>query len=668
MKHATTCVRLMLAALVCVVITAGPAVAEKNTLAIFNLRPANIDAMGYGGDILFSLISALEQEKQVEVMPRRQMEAVLDQEGLVQGSDPEQVIAAGRALGIKFILYGEVSKEGAAITSDLFLMDVQSGLIVHSWKESFSGREAIGQRVSGFASELSAAIHDQVMVAEHPVAEAAAAAPVALGIDTIKARGQGSEIVVAWSYDESQPISGFHVYRSSNDQGGPYQFMGGTQESRFVDTNVRTGLTYYYRVGVLIASGAESKSSVTAKLRFSGERMPHAPLIMGGAGHVRRASIQFVPSLQNEQERFKIVQYKVYRRTTKTGEWQEVFAVEASRQSQSQLAFEIEDPNPLKDGSTYHYAISSLDNKQEESDLSDAVTVTTVPAPVLELEKDGLLRQVKIHWQPVEHISGYYVYRSPDGLAWEKIGTNRGAQKTAYLDKRNLADGRDYHYQITVYDEKGESSPSNIILAKIKDLPEHPDALEAKNHMVKSVLLSWQPVDDPDVGGYYVYRGLDAERLDRITTLRGYEKKGYLDKGSGFQYLADGTEYYYAVESYNLHKAQGGISSTTKATTKPRPARTKGLRAQAGADHIVVAWESNPEPDIAHYVIYRRKDQGGWSRYHQAEGTQTVFEDRELKPGVVYQYRVVVQDKDRLESDPADSEPVKSPLAPPPKG
>ena len=142
MKHATTCVRLMLVVLVCLVITAGSAAAQKKTLAIFNLQPTNIDAMGYSGDILFSLISALEKEKQLDVMPRRKMEEVLYQEGLVQGGDPEQVIRAGKALGINFILYGDVTKEGATISSNLHLMDIQRGEIVRSWKESFSGREA----------------------------------------------------------------------------------------------------------------------------------------------------------------------------------------------------------------------------------------------------------------------------------------------------------------------------------------------------------------------------------------------------------------------------------------------------------------------------------------------------------------------------------------------
>ena len=113
---------------------------------------------------------------------------------------------------------------------------------------------------------------------------------------------------------------------------------------------------------------------------------------------------------------------------------------------------------------------------------------------------------------------------------------------------------------------------------------------------------------------------------------------------------------------------RGPGSSTIRATTKPRPVQIKGLRAEAGADHIRVTWAANPEPDIAQYIIYRRKDQGGWSRLRQTEGSQTVFEDRELKPEVVYQYRVIAQDKDRLESDPAESSPIKSPIVPPPKG
>ena len=55
--------------------------AQKNVVAIFNLRPTNIAAMDYSGDILYTLISALGQEDSIEVMSRRESEFCLVRAG-----------------------------------------------------------------------------------------------------------------------------------------------------------------------------------------------------------------------------------------------------------------------------------------------------------------------------------------------------------------------------------------------------------------------------------------------------------------------------------------------------------------------------------------------------------------------------------------------------------
>ena len=115
--------------------------AGKNALAILNLRPTNIEAMGYDGEILYALISALEKQKTIEVMPRREMEEQLFQAGLVQGDTPEMAMAAGKALGINFILFGRVTKKGGLIESDVSLMNVEQKQVIKSWRETFSGRE-----------------------------------------------------------------------------------------------------------------------------------------------------------------------------------------------------------------------------------------------------------------------------------------------------------------------------------------------------------------------------------------------------------------------------------------------------------------------------------------------------------------------------------------------
>lgn len=666
MKQGLGLQKAVVVAVAIVFITTAMAFAKGKSLAIFNLRPTNIDAMAYSGDILFSVVSGLEKEKLIELMPRRQMEEVLFQEGMVQGDVPEQVIQAGKALGINFILYGQVTKTGATINTDLHLMDIQNEKLTRSWSESFAGREAINAWVAGFASELASTINEGKQASPAPVvADYDALMPIAT-LTTLKARSEGNRIIVSWSTAQSLTPSGFNLYRSSSLQ-GPYQFLGGTKESRFVDENVRKGMTYYYRVGTLEGAGVERKSEMTAKIAFTGERMPHPPLIMSATGHVRRATIQIVPSLLNDQEKFTITGYKVYRHTSGNTDWQPVVTVDAKRQSQSELAMTLEDAGPLEDGRAYQFAISSIDKNGQESDLSDPMAVTVLAKPVLELKKDRLLRQIQIQWQAVNTVSGYRIYRSRDSLSWERIDTNNGQGKVQFTDKSDLEDGQDYWYQVTAFDDKGESSPSNVVLARTKDLPEPPEKVAAKSGMVKAVSITWQPLGDPDVGGYHIYRGTEPLRLDKIATVRGNSAASYTDKGSGFTNLSDGTAYYYSIESFNLHKAPGGISPPIKAITKPRPMAVAGLAAAASGNEIVVSWQPNPETDIKSYVVYRSKDQGSWSKLETVPGTQTRLPDADLKPETGYRYRVVAVDADSLESDPVDSNAVASPLVAPPK-
>jgi len=645
------------------VLTVPPAFGDQESLAIFNLTPTNMEAMGYNGEILGVLIQSLEQEKKIQIMPRRAMEDALFNAGLVQSNDQEVVAQAGKVLGVHFILFGQVTKNGAAIRAEIKLMNVQKQDIMKTWKRKFASREAIAARVPDFARDLTDTIvnRDQYAIS----LEAAGLAAPQLEISNLKAVGSGSQVEISWASDPTQSVVGYHVYRASN-LAGPYQFMGKTNQPRYTDTSAGKGVAYHYRVGILDGTGREVKSDLTARAIASGVKQPHPPLVMGGEGFIRRTHIKFVPSLKNDQDRIKIIAYNIYRKPVQAGEWQLIQEVKAKRGSGSTIAFEIEDLKSLEDGKTYLYGLSGVDKKTDESSLSDPLRITTVKRPVLKLEKDNLLRENRFRWQALERVSGYRLYRKNDQGEWERIGYNSRPDKTTYVDKKGkLIDGRVYEYHLTAYDnQKGETGPSNVIKAKTKDLPPYPANLKAQGNLVKSVQLNWSPVNDSDVGGYNIYSGTDPDNLKRIGYVRGQAGKAYLDKGPAFGKLADGTTYYYAVESYNLFKADGALSPVVEATTKFRPVKVKGLTATAGLNHILVQWAANPEPDIKAYQLYRSKDGGGWSKLESLGPSQLRYQDSELRPETSYRYRVIVEDKDGLLSDPVDGPAVDSPLKP----
>ena len=637
--------------------------ADRNTLAIFNLTPSNLEAMGYDSEILYALLSALEREKSVELLPRREMEEILSHAGLVQGGDLEAVAKAGKALGINFVLFGNVAKKAGPILAQLKLMDVQNKRLIKTWDKSFAGREAILNEIPAFAKELSSTI---INSKQAQAVSAVAPVPPEVDIQNLRAKREGEKVILTWKFDPSQPISGFNVYRSEHSE-GPYQFHGKTNQNLFDDTQVNKGKSYYYRIGIILSSGSELKSSLTAQIKSAGEKIPHPPLVMSGQGYVRRAEIKFVPSLQNDQEQFKIEGYKVYRKKSSGDSWQNISSIPAKIESQSELAFNVEDSKNLEDGETYLYAVSSLDNQKSESPLSDAVTVKTIQRPALTLEKDNLLRKISVAWKPQEGITGYYLYRKRAQEDWQNVAKIKGDSESRHTDDKGLQDGQPYQYRLTVYDAKAESGPSKAIQAKTKDLPPCPQDAIAQSGLVKSVKIFWTPLDDPDVGGYAIYRGTSAGDLKRVAKVNGYQSYSYLDKGAGYEPLEDGRDYFYAIVSYNLFGTDGEPAKAVKATTKPKPTPVKGLIATKESDFIQIKWHKNPEPEIKAYSLFRSRSGGSWSILKNLDSNQTSFKDIDLKPETDYRYRIIVQDNDGLESDPVESEVVASPIAKPKK-
>ena len=649
--------------LLCVV--SSSVYAQRNALAIFNLKATNIEAMGYNGEILHALISSIESNKDIDLMPRREIEEVLFKTGLVQDNTHEAVLAAGKALGINFVLFGDVNKKGSEIITRLSLMDIEHKGIVKNWDLIFRDRDSIIQKVPEFSRDLSTTLINR----KSGAGDASLESQTSTEVEYLNAKIEGDAVRLSWRLRTHKASLSYHVYRAESKE-GPYQFLGKTADSFFQDSTVKKGLTYFYRIGIIAGTDPEVKSSHTALFITTGEKRPHPPLVMSGRGYVKRTEIKFVPSLKNEQDKFNIIKYKIYRQKG-PDEWQHIGVTDSKNTSQFDIAFTVFDESDFKDGTTYTYAISSIDDKNSESPLSDPVPVETIKNPELSLDKDNVLRKVIFSWKPVCDVSGYYLYRKTENTGWKRVGSILGGAKTNIIDEKDLADGPQYTYYLTAYDDKKETGPSNEVKGKTKDLPAFPLNLQVISGLVKSVNISWKSIEDTDVGGYNIYRGLDNNNMKKIASVKDYKSNAYLDKGEAFTPLDDGKNYFYAITSFNLFEAEGKVSPCVKAATKPRPASVNGLSASAGADHILISWERNPETDIKSNVVYRSISGGGafstlsggsWSRLTELSMGQTSYKDFDLKPESSYSYRIISEDKDGLKSDPADSNQVASPI------
>jgi len=139
-------------------------------------------------------------------------------------------------------------------------------------------------------------------------------------IENLRSQCRNDKVTIRWEFDATQPISSFHIYRSKKEK-GPYQFLAKSDTNIFVDSDIKKGEFYYYRIGILLDSGKEIRSEQTVQVRYAAENSPHPPLIVSAKGGIRRVEIKFVPSLQNKPGCFEIIQYKIYRKKATNNSW-----------------------------------------------------------------------------------------------------------------------------------------------------------------------------------------------------------------------------------------------------------------------------------------------------------------------------------------------------------
>ena len=709
-----------------------PAVSLANgaTLAIFNFRAANIEALMYNGEILYTLLSALEREKGIKLMPRRQMEAILSQNNLVQSDHPEIVIKAGQALGTDFILFGSVDKK-ADILAKLKLMDIANRRVVRTWQLRFSEPQKISEQAPSTARQLATTILSAKPGANNTNAQASD------NIKNFRVQSMGKNILLTWQSNSVHPVIAFKIYRGTTP-GGPFQFIGKTTTNRLVDETYESGSTYYYRIGTMLKSDQEVLSHKLAKIEKAGERLPYPPLIMSFDGRVRAGEIKFVPALQNMKAKFDIVSYKIYRHDPAIDEWTLIQTVNA-RVPSSKLVFSVKDTHAMKDGATYRYALTSIDKQGRESPRSDSIAVQTAPSPRLEiaqnnltqnnltqnnLTQNNLISQIDLAWNPIANIKGYNLYRSLSDNGgsheWEKIAQIKDNRTEKYADVCSnepvgLSRGISYLYRLTAYDDGGETAPSDVVEGRCKAieprtskeaprsdietvqpnlgdnsspndiieprtskeapksdietvqpnlgdnsspndiieprtskeaprsdietvqqnladnsspndivaLPGSPVLGVARDDQLRQIDLVWRAVTNTD--GYHIYRKAQGTDWHKIATITVADQSYYTDTAN----LDDGQTYHYYLTAFT--------SEEETEPSQPVTAKTKGT--PSCPEKISVSWQSNKgvkitwtplnDPDVGGYVIYRGSSAG--QSEHLARQSVSVKEIAQVK-------------------------------------
>ncbi|HDH87433.1 MAG TPA: hypothetical protein ENF36_05225 [Desulfobacteraceae bacterium] len=277
----------------------------------------------------------------------------------------------------------------------------------------------------------------------------------------------------------------------------------------------------------------------------------------------------------------------------------------------------------LEKTAAYYYRIKAFDTRGKESDFSKTIRAKTVvtPNPPIILSTQAHVKSIEITWAPnpikspdPTKLMGYKLYRAKTekgpyrevaNLSGKDLGLGIDTTldklfKINYLD-RNLADGEEYYFKVSVYNEKNLESDLSASM-KGRCLPVV-QRLSAKGDMIRQIKLTWTQATSEHVKGYFIYRSMSGEDgFIKIKKIIDRDINSFIDtKG-----LKDKTTYYYRISLFEDSEKEGSLSDIVSATTKGPPPTPQGLRAKSGmARKVKLLWNMCTEKEVKGYKLYR---------------------------------------------------------------
>ncbi|MFF9624845.1 fibronectin type III domain-containing protein [Streptomyces griseosporeus] len=197
-------------------------------------------------------------------------------------------------------------------------------------------------------------------------------------------------------------------------------------------------------------------------------------------------------------------------------------------------------------------------------------------------------------------LAGYRVYRRLQGASFPAtpLATTTA---TAYTDSTLPMTGATYAYEIRAYDKAGNTSYGSADIAVTtvdRNAPGAPGGLQVTDTSEADGLrLGWNPVDQ--AVSYRVYRAPGESGPFSLIGSTG--QPSYQDTTG-----TPGVAYVYRVSAVD---AAGNASAPSVVVTGRRsddtpPSAVTGLTATATDYGFHLAWDANPTPDLARYVVY----------------------------------------------------------------
>ncbi len=314
----------------------------------------------------------------------------------------------------------------------------------------------------------------------------------------------------------------------------------------------------------------------------------------------------------------------------------------------------------VKPGEWAEYRVIFVDRTNRVKRAGEVLRVQVKPPVIKEVRAIALspmerfmnitFRYPKFNWKQPDPVVGFHIYRSTDGKNFMRVTPEmiyRLDEEEIHYQDGLLEYGKKYWYKITTITYFGMETRGKTtapILLKDQEPPSIVQYVTAK-FAKKGILVSWKPLTETDIAGYYIYRGTKQEKVNQLLTRKPLPP-------TAFSYLdttgQEGEHYFYGIiavdKSGNKSKmsAKGDVVWPDKNPPLP-PATVRAIFNRA-THRVQLTWKAPKGEKLRGYYVYRGKDKDNMVQLTPKPIKQAFIDsgygEKRFDPGQQYIYAV----------------------------
>lgn len=440
-------------------------------------------------------------------------------------------------------------------------------------------------------------------------------------ITSLKSKNNKS-MEISWSVVGT--ATGYEISRSTSKNGSYTQIamIGSQGQSSYVDSSVKEGKLYYYKIRVIGREGTDTIYSDWSSA-VSGRTAKKPAKVKVSSRNSTTLRISWTGDKN-------AAGYIIKRAESQKGTYKKIATVKGGDTTSY-------DNKKVKAGKTYYYKVEAYNyngKKKGYSGNSSVVSGKTLKGTsITKVESTSSTKQT-ITWKKNNEAKGYQIYQSTskDGT-YKKIKTINNKKTTSYK-VTGLKPGVKYYYKVRCINKvdgvTGYSDYSTVRSARVAKAV----IARAEGISGTKIKLTWDKVKDAD--SFVIYRS---------TSSGGTYKKIGTAKGTAVSYtdskLQMTKKYYYKLEVKMKGYKATGTSGKSKAVSAYPIRQTEIASVEQGdTGALVIRWSQ--VKDISGYEVYRSTQ---WDGTYDLLTTindysVTSYEDASVEPSVSYWYKV----------------------------